>query len=319
MKYEEFLDYIEENLIKYLPFAYQDAKVKYISYLKDGKQSESMIISRSTANGIGISPAIPLAPIYTILREGTGIDNVMRILTEDYLYGVEHQNTYVKLDLSRENVLKNLCTAAVNHEMTDLDNIPYLQVNDLAIVAKFRILDKGYLTITDAIAAELGINGDAIVEQAIENNIKAVPPVLQNMEQRFHSNKPGIAIDDLEPGMLPQRNSLWSLSNRERAYGASYIANKDVLHKIAMAMDSDLIIAPGTIHELVIFPRGAVSDVSLIKDVVRGGREKIQAPHAFLSDNVYIYDASAKKLNMYDNQIKKEFVQVRQKPAAPHL
>lgn len=319
MNYGEFQDYIKDNLTKYLPVTYQEAKVKYISYLKEGKQYDRMVVTRDTPNGIGISPAIPLAPIYMMLREGTSLDLVMKILAEDYLYGDEHRKARVRLDLSRENVLKNLCTAAVNHEMADLNNIPYLQVNDLAIIAKCRIAGNGYLTITDALASELGMDGDAIVTLAIENNVKAAPPVLQSMEHRFYSNKPGMRVDELIPGMLPYSNSLWSLSNRERTFGASYIANKGVLHKIALAMDSDLIIAPGTIHELIVFPKGVVSDVGLIKNVVMGGREKLQDSDDFLSDNVYVYDAAAKKLDMYDNQLKKEFVQARQKPAAPRL
>ena len=78
------------------------------------------------------------------------------------------------MDISKENILGNLFTAAVNFEKANLDDKPYIQINDIAIVAKAEVgHDKdemSMLTINNDLAEMLGMSPDEIMTMAMENN-----------------------------------------------------------------------------------------------------------------------------------------------------
>lgn len=325
MKYQEFVDHLKEHILEYLPESYADAEVSVNTYYLYGEMREDILISQhtATADKARVSPVLNIEPLYSAIQIGASLETVMHFAADAYMDGVKHGNSLGLPQISRDNILQNLFSAAVNYEKTDLSNMPHLRVNDLAIIAKCQIFEKGAITVTDELAEYVGIDGEELVSMAMENNTKKAPPIISDLHTVAIYGEPnGVEVKELTPDFFMKRavNPCWYLSNTARRYGASLIADTDTLHKISEAMGSDLIILPASIHELLIMPEEEADELGDLKSLVEEVNSEITSDKIFLSNNVYKYIDASREIKIYDTQLQKELDRAReQKPSVPRL
>ena len=96
-----------------------------------------------------------------------------------------------------------------------------------------------------------------------------------------------------------ERRYMYVLSNEFRHLGANAILNYDILHNFAMEHDSNLIIYPSSVHELIVILekdyRAGVMDAEAVKHI----NEETVCREDWLSNSVYIYDKDQSKLRIY--------------------
>ena len=123
------------------------------------------------------------------------------------------------------------------------------------------------------------------------------------------------AMDNLESGEFVieslhsvidecEEDFLYYATNKEGFYGASFLLRDDLIKKFAEEKDSDLIVIPSSIHEVIILPtRNAdmgVDDIIGLLDIVGNVNENILEECDVLSDCLFYYKKSAGKLYLID-------------------
>ncbi|GMN95425.1 DUF5688 family protein [Blautia wexlerae] len=306
MNFEQFAKYVEENIKDYLPSKYADASIHIVNCRKTIK-SESYTgihVARSDSRLNEATPVISLEGIYKKMQEkNIPIEEIMKDIAGVVKEAVEKE---LKVDISKENILGNLFTAAVNFEKANLDDKPYIQINDIAIVAKAEVgHDKdemSMLTINNDLAEMLGMSPDEIMTMAMENNPKFSEPVCRDMLT---------LMSDLMDADLPKPKDdepkMYVLTNSRGMYGASFVADKQVLGTIADRLGGDFAILPSSVHELIIIPEIKEHMLPELKAMVEEvNRTLVDEQGLFLSDNVYVYNAKKGMVAVYDGELKPE-------------
>lgn len=306
MNFEQFAKYVEENIKDYLPPRYEDARVRIVDCRKTTK-SESYKGINVAVSDRGINEPSPVVSLEGFYKEMQEKNIPIGELVKD-IAGVIQEATTKKLalDLSKKNILKNLFTAAVNYSDANLDDKPYIQINDIAIVVKSEVdyNKNGVITITNELAKELDLTPDEIMTMAIENNAKFSRPICRDM-LTLMSN----LLDVDLPAHKDEEPKMYILTNRRGIYGASFIADKRVLGSIAGRLGGDFAILPSSIHELIIVPDVKRDMLPELKSIVEEvNKTLVDDQGVFLSDNVYVYDAQSGMVAVYDGELNPEKV-----------
>lgn len=304
MNFEQFAKYVEENIKDYLPSRYADASIHILNCRKTTK-SESYTGINVALPDRGVNEATPLISLDGIYKkmqeENISLGKIMKDIA-----GVvkESAEKAIKIDLSKRNILENLFTVAVNYSDANLDDKPYMQINDIAIVAKSEVAynENGAITITNDLVEMLGMSPDEIMTMAMENNAKFSRPVCRDMLT---------LMSDLLDADLPKPKAdepkMYVLTNRRGIYGASFIADKQVLGSIAERLGGDFAILPSSVHELIIIPEIKKHMLPELKAMVEDvNRTLVVEQGTFLSDNVYVYDAQKDMVAVYDGKLNPE-------------
>lgn len=316
MRYDEFLKYAEEHFLEYMPEEYRNASVE-INHINNGTEQHYSLSLKKPYSTISIMPAIRMESFfYDMEKNGISLRDCMKDIANVYQEALEVQETMGVPDLSKENLLQNLFIVAVNYEAADLTETPYMRVHDLAIIAKSQIMENAVATITDRVAEFYGMNGEELLQMAIENNAKFSKPVMATMSELIFGEP--LELNEKMPSFdTDSEFPMYVLTNEDSTYGAAFISDKNVLDMAAKKLKDDLFIIPSSVHELIIIPKSQKYGPSLseIKLMVEEANQTMVDPKDFLSNNVYVYDAKARELKMYvgGTRLQKEPAQSREK------
>ena len=175
--------------------------------------------------------------------------------------------------------------------------------------------ENGAITITNDLVEMLGMSPDEIMTMAMENNAKFSRPVCRDMLT---------LMSDLLDADLPKPKAdepkMYVLTNRRGIYGASFIADKQVLGSIAEKLGGDFAILPSSVHELIIIPEIKKHMLPELKTMVEDvNRTLVVEQGTFLSDNVYVYDAKKDMVAVYDGKLNPEKIKGDIKRTPPLL
>lgn len=105
------------------------------------------------------------------------------------------------------------------------------------------------------------------------------------------------ASENSENGML----KMWVLTNQKKQYGAICILYPEILAKLAEKGNSYYIL-PSSIHECILIRHVGKPEEDALREMVKDINGTQVAPEEVLSDNVYFYDASERKIRIPGNK-----------------
>ena len=189
-----------------------------------------------------------------------------------------------------------LINYVANKEM--LQEIPYEKFLDLAIICVIEVCNDGAIKVNNNLFQMWNIEQKELFEIAKENTQKIQPPIGQNMVDIINSMFGG---SDKTEGMDKFRtdiNPMYVLTNKGKSFGASVILYDGLLEKLANEMNSDLIIIPSSVHEVIILPYTKDMDelniTSMIRDI-NGTEVEIEE---ILSNHPYFYMRDVRNITM---------------------
>lgn len=119
---------------------------------------------------------------------------------------------------------------------------------------------------------------------AEENTPRLFPLSVSTMSDIFQ-----IDTKKLPPIVLDAFNNSYRMSNSEKINGAITIRYKDSLKNFAQQINSDVVIVPCSVHEVILRPLNADTDLNDLKATVYQINRSEVAREEFLSDHVYLY------------------------------
>ena len=131
-------------------------------------------------------------------------------------------------------------------------------------------------------AEVLGLTED-IFDEAINNT-------------RFSVRTMGEVVKSIAPDEEIPDCGLYIVSNERRTQGAAAIYNKELFKTFADLIDSDLVIIPSSIHELIVMKYNSSLSIYELNNMVNEANETSVIPEEQLSDHVYIFNRSTNSL-----------------------
>lgn len=251
--------------------------------------------------GAGVSPTIYLESYYEQFQEGTSFNSIIQEILQIYQEhtAVTHLDFSILNDFSllRDKVMYKLIHTASNRELLqDIPSIPYL---DLSIVFYLFLEKNEYGQMTALIhndhleswntcLEELYRLASANTPEFLPADLKPMSDVMKSIAQeQLGSDYREDFIDELMSS--PDASPLYVLTNSSGICGACALLYPDQLKNFADMLESDLVILPSSIHEVLLVPYdNHISFDELAHMVSHINRAEVPVEDR-LSDQVYLY------------------------------
>lgn len=319
MNYQEFKNFIMENIKDYLPEQYKDAEIMIHPVRKNnGIDLDGLIIRLPDQN---ICPNIYMNNFYQHYKEGQSIEDIMTDI--GHIRDIHNKKANINVDhmMDFDNIKDSIVFRVIGIEKNQdiLQNIPHHVEHDMAITYQIMVqkTEEGtaYAQINNSIMDELGVDKEILYEVAMKNTPREFPMTFQSMndimKEMMLQNFIGFNMDELSEKdesflkMLFEKSMscmecdtiMHVLTNKYRQYGAAVLFYPQMREKLAEQIGSDYFVLPSSIHEVMIVPEQEGMDYQVLKDMVRQVNSTDVSPDEILTDEVYHYDRKNKKLD----------------------
>ena len=168
-----------------------------------------------------------------------------------------------------------------------LINIPYIPFLDMAIIAVIELskTDDGSaaIKVNKGLLEVWGFSALSDILNIARKNTFTVPYKFQAMADILAE------LSGLPREFFSGAVSTYVLSNQGNLNGATEICNYATMETIAEQLQSDLIVLPSSIHEVIIMPKDDGADVKQLIEMVKSINGNGVAADEVLSDHAYIF------------------------------
>ena len=271
--------------------------------LDDGQKLELISIDKVNEPGLDgiciqnmeceMRPTFYVEHLYDLHRDGMGLDDIAGMIADrSREYPEADLNGFMEL-VDFDAVKDRICVRLINLERNRsfLKENPYVEFLDLAAVF-YIYMEEGDASyranVSNGILKQWGRKKEDLIPLAAENTRRLNPVVIYTFDELVSEMKneeaPGADLE-LEIPFLAVGSSSGTL-------GAVYMMDKKLMSIQAREWDSDIVIIPSSVHEVLIAPLDAV-DISHINSIINEVNSTVLARSDYLSDHAYIYDRNA--------------------------
>lgn len=311
MKYTEFVTEVHERVQN---FYGEKCIVTVQKALKNNAvELTGLVIKKAGENA---APVIYLEDLYLNFLKGEKIEKIVReIIEADELARFNFRFSLPKLEDVNQIKDKIVCKIINTCRNSNaLDEIPHRDILDFSLVYYGIIANELNVNATFLIYNQhmemWGIDEQELYELAMKNTFKILPPRIIEIEQLLlelindENCSDGTRCEIRE--QLDKRCSvpMYVLTNTNRLYGAVCMLSDDILREFA-DREGDFYILPSSIHEVILIPDNNKISRFRLGDIVKHVNETQIPADEILSDSVYFYSHSDKKISQL-NIIKSE-------------
>ena len=202
--------------------------------------------------------------------------------------------------LSLERIANQILYKLVNTELNEdlLSEIPHRRFGNLAVVYYILVREDEKERITVMINNEMmiqwGISEENLYDLAGKNTPLIQPIVFKKATDIIKEFAPETLFDIEKEPIFP----LYWLSNRQNLFGATVLLYPDILKMLSAFLNSNLLILPSSIHEILIIPLNETADFEKFNKLVQEVNLLCVHKEEVLSDHVYYYQRESGKLSV---------------------
>ncbi len=295
MEYANFIETIRKRAVK---TAGEDGKVFINKVVKNnGKEMDGLVILE---NGYSIAPTIYLNDYYENYRCGADIDDIMNEILTIYYRNRDAVCFNTEMFNDFESVKGSIVYKLINFEKNKelLREVPHKRFLDLAVVCYCIVKRLNNYIATTMIKNDFldkwGVSSDVLFDMAKKNT----PELLSARISPITGFLNEISGNDIYE--VPDKDdvSMFVMTNETHVNGAACMLYTDVIDRLSKDLDKDLYILPSSVHELIIVPFDDNISGSDLAMIVKDINEKGVAAEEVLSDNVYEFRRSDKKIHL---------------------
>lgn len=214
---------------------------------------------------------------------------VQQIEDKAVLGGYSDAQEFAKMVKSKESILENVKYLLVNKKWNeaDLDSYPHKDYLDLAVLYEVRNKNASMsVKITNDIMQNSGITFEEL-DKAANNNRDSY--VAQDMFSMMVSLMP-ISTEEIEEMRRAQAGGpqMYVLTNEWKVNGASALLYPELIEDIAQKENSDLIVIPSSIHEILMVKASGMNKDDISQMVQEVNSQQVDEQER-LSDHAYFY------------------------------
>ncbi len=297
MVYAEFLKTIQHMLKQRLGDSYS---LRLLSVSKNnGILLDGLTILTSDSS---LAPTVYLNSFYEQYQHGMPLEDILdeiQVLFENNPPPACILDGHIS-DFSRisPKVMMKLIHTQSNKLL--LADVPHMSFMDLSVVFYLALGQSAHGQMTALIHNEhmnlWKTDEKTLLKLATANTPAAYPPLLQDMGQvmrELAGSNPYISYDEAALNVLLERTRkltpLYVLTNSAGIYGACCVLYPGIIKDFAKTLDSDLVIIPSSIHEVLLTPVGETIPYKTLNSMVASINESDVPPEDRLSDHIYLY------------------------------
>ena len=309
MSYEEFIAYVKENILDWIPQNEEMSVEVKVSKKNNGVDEEYLFIQKTKKTGDTITPMLYLRPVYENYIMGMPMESVLNELANAYLNAAELEFDFKKL-LDYKVVKDSIIVALVNTEANKnlLQNLPHQSMNGLSVIYKIDVMhcpiwyDKdsnlnAAVNITYNLIEAYGITQEELHQTALENTERLYPPVMRGL----HNFIQELMFEDMVEEIQPNKDDIYCLTNSQTYMGAAAILYPEKMEEIIQKL-GDVYIIPSSIHEVLLVPKTFGQDAESLRQMLCEVNEECVEPKDYLADKIYEYEPNQKKLVIASGQ-----------------
>lgn len=284
MEYEKFVNHLKNQLE--LDMYDQDITAER-TMINRLNQDRDVLVLRSPYSRI--APVVYLDDAYYCHRRGDSAVAISRDIADSI-----RRTTPEIPDFSAPETKDHLYCMVINAEDNAewLSHSPHEQMQDMAVIAYYRLDDHATIRVTDEMCPYLRMTGEEVLEHA-HRNTNAQEYRLESLEDVLDRMMP---LDVIDVPTLEEK--AYVLTNQKKSFGAALITNPEVLEYAREVIGEDYYIAPSSIHETILFPESTFDDPRELEDIIKIVNETTVRREEQLSDHAYYYNSQEKKVEM---------------------
>jgi len=221
----------------------------------------------------------------TVVRQLLGVVNESALSEPDETQRILASAAGIR---EKETLLQGVFLQLINTERNQelLREVPHRAFYDLSVIYRYKVVDMdgrlGSIIIKHGFLPE-GVTEELLYEAACKNTWEMFPYVVKNMEDFVGFPAPGMLV----------------LTNQSGLNGANVLLNQNALQEGVARLGSKKVwILPSSLHELVLISYDEYSYGNALLDMVYCINHTQLEPQEFLSDNIYVFDAVARSIEM---------------------
>lgn len=252
---------------------------------------QGLVILREEYN---LSPTIYLNSFLQAYEAGLSLERITDRILELYEKGVHEKNLDVSFFRNFDAVKEKICYRLVNREKNHalLERIPHLDFLDLSVCFYYAYQDDqigdGSILIYHSHLEMWGCECEDLMQYAMENTQRLHPFRVCKMQDMLTNCVP----PDVEVPMLV-------LTTMQMTYGASCMLYPHIFEKLSQQIGENFYLIPSSIHEMLLLPEKEERDISVLLSMIREINKTQVEPEDVLSDNLYFYDISEEKIQIF--------------------
>ncbi|MBP3805936.1 MAG: hypothetical protein J6I76_18965 [Oribacterium sp.] len=289
MEYEvfvkQFLDELQQNMAAQGVELHRQEVTKNNGVVKDG-------VAVRYADS-PVAPTVYLDDLYEMHKDGYSVSNLVDTTAVNL---EKHKNMAPEMPvLTTESAMENLYCVVVNTADNEemLKNVPHEKLEDLSVVARFKVGNDGSFLVTNDICKTLRMTAEEVMEAAHANTerhkftCQSMNEVLREiiLGEGMHESY----VDEILHTQGEQC-PMWVLSNESKIDGAVAMASQDTLKEAHEKLGEDYYILPSSRHEVILVPQSMVSNVEDLKSMVHEVNITEVSETDRLSDSVYHFN-----------------------------
>lgn len=297
MNFEEFCEYVKENILDFMPEEYQDAEVKIDEIHKNNDVTLTTLqITKPDSN---MCPNIYLNKYFDMYWDGAHLDEIMEKIAN--LRVAAHKTSVQISKIQDYEEIRHLIFPKIigktEWNLDYLEGKPYTTLDDLAVVFYIdvsEIMDmngedgRSSVVITDTLVKSWDKGKGDLLFQSIDNIRKSelFKPDFKGMSTVLGE------LTSLIPGYDEEEEReelMYVLSNKSKMNGASVILGYDTLRDIH-AKIGDFVMIPSSIHEWIIIRKEKAEDLAELTSMIQEVNSSCVETVDRLSDHPYTFD-----------------------------
>lgn len=283
MDYKEFV----ENIVTMLKDKMgEEYEIRTVDVMKNNDiRLTGVIMMRETDK---VSPTIYLEGPYRQYCKGDTLPEIAGAIIALY----EEQVKDIDLDMDsfgrfacvKDRIFHKIIHYEKNRKM--LEDMPHMKWNDLAVVFYYgvdeKVLGKASILIHNNHMDMWGQTVETLFRTAQCNMRRSKPEILIPL-QRLVEEMTGGRIES------PEEVRLYVLTNCDKLYGASAMLYSDKIRELAEELQSDLLILPSSVHEVLLMPDDKAGQYQDYRRMVEEVNTTQVEPEEILSYQLYRY------------------------------
>lgn len=287
MDFYDFIDYVKENILDFMPSSYENADVGVQEVTKNnGLVLHGLTIRTGESN---IVPTLYLDDIFKGYESGDSLDQVMIRIADSYVEADTQKDIDASFITDFESVKSHIVPHLVNREENaeKLMGVPYKMVNDLAAIFYIEVGRNGdgvmQACITNDLMDMYGVDANELYDISVKNLNTISVPSFRGMSEVI-SQDFGMDVP------TPDEEQMYVITNGDKVNGSAQMLNEHLMDQASARIGGDFYIIPSSVHEVLAVPVGRM-EVDELEGMVREVNSTQVAKEDKLSDTVYAFDS----------------------------
>jgi len=304
ISFEEFKQYVTEEIRSALPEQYRNAEVSVKDITKSNDITLAGLIIRNDEDMV--TPTIYLDAYYEEYKAGRRLPAVLKEIAAARVANERDDlvdlNTLRDWEQVKDKIFPKMVNADSNREY--LSDKPHREVEDLAVSYVIDVTGHGreHLStpVTFSLLEQYGVTENELHETALKNlsgtemYFKSMRDTLIDMIQSGEMSSDMASIMSLPP--VEKKPLLYTLSNTDRINGVAVILDPKKMEKVSKELDGDFFLLPSSVHEWVVLRKQGDEDLKQMEQNIAEVNSTAVSPDMQLSGHAYYYDTKAREV-----------------------